>query len=874
MSRRFTTASPAETARAILDALFATRHPPDDRAPGLPAAHTLTPLQHDAVREAEATIRRYGGVLIADSVGMGKTYIGAALARAAHDAGRNTLVVAPTALRRQWNGALRYVRTAAAGSRPQPLRIVSHTDLSRDAVPEPDRPFARVIVDEAHAFRNPDTRRYAALARITRAADVVLLTATPVNNSLLDLYFLIRLFAGDGAFADLGTPDIGRLFRIACLAPDAPATPALAAVLRAITIRRTRADVGAPDLPDNARFPLRAAPHTVHYQPAREFLDWFAHAVHTIEALHLAPYRLDEYGLRRDRAGAAPLLRLLLAKRLESGTAAFRRSIADLATRLTEFLDALGRGLLRPPGQETHHDDGSQLLLEELLFEPLPAHLDVRRLAEDTRADLDRLRVIADRLESTTDPKAAALERLLFDQLDGQPVLVFTEFRDTATDLWRRFRARGGTGLIHGSEAWLGSGAASRNDVIRRFAPRANHAPTPPAHETIRVLFATDVLSEGLNLQDAAHVVSYDLPWNPVRLIQRVGRIDRLGSPHDTVHSHHFLPAAGLEPLLGLVERLRRKLAAIRTGLAASPATTRATDATPREDADPTGDTGETGAANTRSIVERLATGDPTLLDDIERLDAVSLDPTDGLRRLWKKLPPRPDSGRDSRPAGRAKTPLLATIRPDAAPAATTPAALVALEHRGHTLLLETHHDGHARPAGPAATALLEQALATGHTTPATCVGTGQIPETAESHEESHEEGTATDRHIRIATRAALHAASPPPTTTPRTARNHTTRKVLRHLRLAAATTPGGPDPDLCTRIDHITTTLAAGLRAGHEAALQHLLASPPWSTPTTTPAPTLCAHVESALHLAPPTPSPPITPTRPPRPIAIILIK
>jgi superfamily II DNA/RNA helicase len=165
----------------------------------------------------------------------------------------------------------------------------------------------------------------------------------------------------------------------------------------------------------------------------------------------------------------------------------------------------------------------------------------------------------------TSDPKVRLLRELLDEtRYRAHRVLVFTEFRDTAVMLWQALSPAGGVALIHGQDARLGNSRASRNAVVERFAPLANGLPPPKPRELVHTLIATDVLAEGLNLQDARTVVSYDVPWNPVRLAQRIGRIDRLGSPHAQVRACVFQPDQQLDALLGLVRRVRQKLRAIR----------------------------------------------------------------------------------------------------------------------------------------------------------------------------------------------------------------------------------------------------------------------------------------------------------------------
>ena len=197
----------------------------------------------------------------------------------------------------------------------------------------------------------------------------------------------------------------------------------------------------------------------------------------------------------------------------------------------------------------------------------LPNGVDARDLATRVRLDLETLGDFRSRVRSAVDAKFPALVELLSARPPPHRTVVFTEFRDTADHLWRALRHHFQVGLVTGADAYLGNNRASRMEVIHRFAPRANHRKQPGAQESVFVLIATDVLAEGLNLQDADAVVSFDLPWNPVRLIQRAGRIDRLGSGHDQVTIFNFIPDREFDELIGLVRRLRVKLRRLRSAV-------------------------------------------------------------------------------------------------------------------------------------------------------------------------------------------------------------------------------------------------------------------------------------------------------------------
>ncbi|HEX6694919.1 MAG TPA: DEAD/DEAH box helicase [Longimicrobiales bacterium] len=537
--------SPLEAAIRILCAIFP--HEGSALEDGDASSGALSEFQRRGVARAISTIERHGGVIIADAVGLGKTHMGLAIARhfIAHDT--PVVVVLPSALRRQWEVPLRRISGG--------VTVITHAALSRGRYRASlTGGQGLLLVDEAHAFRNPGTRRYGALARLAINRQVCLITATPVNNSLWDLYHLIRLFCTDDALTSVGVPDLKVAFGEAVA--EGSGSAGLRAVLRALVIRRTRRDVaheiGSGD--PRFRFPALRPPVTIPYDPAGD-------GRHDEILRGIADLRLDAFG-----TDASALIRFLLLKRLASSSTALVATVHDLVQLQRERLAALHEGLLLTPADARIASGPvvDQLTMRRLVCVPIPPYMDVERLEADMRRDLE---ILAD-IERLTkgiphDPKLGQLRRLLDGRLRGEKVLIFTEFRDTAEYLWRALLPRGGVGLIHGSDAFLGRGRAGRNAVVARFAPRANGGRRFPEREAVDILIATDVLAEGLNLQDCAHVVSYDLPWNPVRLIQRVGRIDRMGSPHAEVHSYNFVPDRALDAYLRLLRRLGIKLRAI-----------------------------------------------------------------------------------------------------------------------------------------------------------------------------------------------------------------------------------------------------------------------------------------------------------------------
>jgi len=493
----------------------------------------LLPHQADAVRRSRAVLRRFGGVLIADGVGLGKTYVALALAALERAGGGEAMAIVPASLVAEWD--------AAAAAVHVPIGIATHTSLARRAPRLPER-CSLLLVDEAHAFRNPLTRRYDTLARLGVGRRLALLTATPFNNSPADLVAILRLFAARDRFREFGVADFTR-----ALAETGHEAAALA--LGAVSVCRTRRLV-------EERFPeLRAMfPRRVLHPPRR--YDLAACYGGRLDDLLRSLEDLAGAGAAAERA--AQLMHLGLLRRLESSRAALRRSLLRQRTYLEEARRAAldGHPLSRrdfgracPRGDE----DDTQLVLWQMLGTT------GRRLDGAPEAAAASLERALDLTSAPDDPKVAALSDLLESRPRGARSIVFTEYRDTALHLLRTLRRRFRVMAVGGNDAWAGATRITRREALDAFAPGHRGGRALEAD----ILIATDVASEGLNLQDASLIVNYDLPWNPVRVMQRIGRIDRLGSPHEVSEVVHLVPAAGLDHVSTVLRTLRRKLAAM-----------------------------------------------------------------------------------------------------------------------------------------------------------------------------------------------------------------------------------------------------------------------------------------------------------------------
>ncbi len=517
-------------ARALLDGASVASVTPPATWPAW-----LAPHQIPAAKRLSAIISRYGGALLADDVGLGKSYVALAVALARQ---QPFVLVVPAVLVSQWRGLLdRFGVTDTS--------IVTHESLSVHAYrPSPSStvPYRLFVIDEAHRFRNPETNRYRALARLVVGSRVLLVTATPIHNRVADLLHLLRLFLRDHALAALGVPSLRNAAR-----READRSLAHAAVARVIVARsRERVQTAYDGGPVRMVFP-RSTTAALRAGPAPDGL--ISDLAAGVAAL-------------RAGGGAAPLLRLMLLRRLGSSLPAFRAALArhdaylDLAARAA----AEGRALTPREFQRCFPgaaESDIQLVLFPLLLEHTA---NGSTPFADDRKILARLRELLARAPAR-DPKVDALERLLTVRPSRAKTIVFTDAQPTARYLLQCLRHRRAA-AVFGHVGRFASGDVSRQEVLRAFAPRAQGGPQPVAALETDVLIATDLLSEGLNLQDAERVVHYDLPWSPARLAQRVGRIDRLGSSHASITTVTFLPPPALARALAIEERLATKVSA------------------------------------------------------------------------------------------------------------------------------------------------------------------------------------------------------------------------------------------------------------------------------------------------------------------------
>jgi superfamily II DNA or RNA helicase len=466
---------------------------------------TLRPHQRRAASRLLSLIQANRGALLAEPVGLGKTYTALAVARR----WSSRLVIAPASLREMWLEAIAATEVDA--------ELITHEALSRGQRPIPGAEV--VVIDEAHRLRSPGTRRYATVADLCSRIPVLLLTATPIHNRRDDLAAQLALFLGRAAWQ------------------QAPAE------LAAHVVRDTRAEVrGLPDLDGPHRLPIDCEDDC-------------------LDALLALPAPIPA----SDEGTAAALMTYTLVHQWASSQAALVASLKRRLGRTLALRSAVESGR-RPTRREltawSYADDAVQLAFAELVASPVgddePSPDTLWDALEQHASALSTL-LARLRSERNVDVHRVLALREVRSRHPDAKVIAFSQYAETVDFYFRALAREPGVAALTSHGARVAGGRITRREVLAHFTPGEASRASSRA-ERIELLLTTDLLSEGLNLQEASVVVHLDLPWNPARLDQRAGRVRRLGSRHDVVSVYAVSPPASSERLLRIETRLREKL--------------------------------------------------------------------------------------------------------------------------------------------------------------------------------------------------------------------------------------------------------------------------------------------------------------------------
>lgn len=611
---------------------------------------TLSQYQKDGYNSLVDIADRYSGAFLCDGVGLGKTYVGLMLIeRYVKQERKNVVLMVPAAARESvWETTIKkYMPEILDGFFT--FKIINHTDLLSETkaglIDQIANQAEIIIIDEAHHFRNRSSNRYRKFFEMMGTGNkkkLFMLTATPINNSFLDLQHLIELFTQreEGYFSEapLGIHSLTGHFKKmeAKLTSIADVDVSDASdvaddifhgdeLVNALVVQRSRAYVKkslSNEEGDKVQFSERQPPIVANYSLEESYGDLIDHFVKSFERkdksgkkklpiLALAVYspyedayyigdksKIDDMKSGRQQQ-VVNLIRQLLLKRFESSIEAFAETCIRIYVRLKKFMtDYQEYG--NPKQIERLFDKQEEIIAFAEKFiednissvdefeDDLPEYVweveenldvndfDIRAMLDDTILDLEVLAQFIEDImgfDSDNDDKIHELINILRndEHIQGRKVIVFSEYRATAKYIYRELEKAGFANIAEID----GQSKVSRHDLIKRFAPYYNGASSSEVDDEINILISTDVLSEGLNLQDASCLINYDLHWNPVRLMQRIGRVDRrrnveiedkLLKDHPEIKTDrekafywNFLPPSELDKLLELYKTVSNK---------------------------------------------------------------------------------------------------------------------------------------------------------------------------------------------------------------------------------------------------------------------------------------------------------------------------
>ncbi len=554
----------------------------------LPEGFMKLEYQQQAVRQAMKKLEEYNGVFLADVVGLGKTFITAQILQQVRG---KILVICPPLLREYWEQSLMDFRVPA---KVESLGKLEH--IIRKGV----EPWDYIVVDEAHRFRNDATQSYANLLDICHGKKVILVTATPLNNTIDDIFAQLKLFQVPKNSAIPGIPNLEKFFNVLRkkLRKHKKGEPEYKEAIREVSkeirekvlkyvmVRRTRNDVLSwfrKDIEQQGlSFPDMQDPQKIVYEYHGQIEDVFDQTMRLLSQFRYARYtpllyytgtkKMTEF-VKQQQRNVGGFMKGILVKRLESSFFAFKQSIRRFISSYERFIKMYHDGTVYISKKVNVYDllDNDDIDKLEKAVEEEKAQ---KYISEDFREsfltdlihDLETLREIWELWKDIDeDPK---LEKFIAElqtnrNLKKQHLVIFTESKETGDYLYENLsKVFPGEVMFYSSAGGRQSDvqgplghATSREVIMESFDPNAQKA-----SDKLRILIATDVLSEGINLHRSNVLINYDLPWNPTRVLQRAGRVNRLGTRHKEVYIFNFFPTTKSDKHLGLERNITNKI--------------------------------------------------------------------------------------------------------------------------------------------------------------------------------------------------------------------------------------------------------------------------------------------------------------------------
>lgn len=569
----------------------------------LPEGFLKLDYQEQAVRQAMKKLEEYNGVFLADVVGLGKTFITATLLQQVRG---KILVICPPVLKEYWEQSLMEFRVPAKVESLGKLELIIRKGLER---------WDYIVVDEAHRFRNEATQSYADLLDICRGKKVILVTATPLNNTIDDIFAQLKLFQAPKNSGIPGIINLEKFFsrlksklnkakpnkyldengnRYTLPEEEAEYRAAIhnisqeirEKVLKPVMVRRTRKDVlnyFKKDIEQQGLFfPEMDDPQKIIYEYKGDLENIFQSTIRSLAEFRYARYtpllyysgnkRLTEFEKQQQR-NVGGFMKGILVKRLESSFYAFKQSVQRFIQSYKRFIDMYEDGTIYISKKVNVYDllDNDNFeKLEKAVEEEMAQKYESKDFRKDFLIDLQHDLKVLEQIWALwkhveEDPKLSKfiLELKKHKTLKKKQLIVFTESRETGDYLYENlidefpgqvmfYSSEGGR---HVNKQLTSKSAIARDIILDNFDPNSKN----PAKD-LRILITTDVLAEGINLHRSNILINYDLPWNPTRVLQRAGRVNRLGTKHSNIYIFNFFPTTQSDAHLGLELNITNKI--------------------------------------------------------------------------------------------------------------------------------------------------------------------------------------------------------------------------------------------------------------------------------------------------------------------------
>lgn len=554
----------------------------------LPEGFLKLDYQEQAVRQAMKKLEEFNGVFLADVVGLGKTFIAAQLLQQLRG---KILVICPPVLKEYWEQSLMDFRVPAKVESLGKLEHIIRKGIDR---------WDYIVVDEAHRFRNEATQSYADLLDICRGKKVILVTATPLNNTIDDIFAQLKLFQAPKNSNIPGIINLEKFFnglrkKLKKFEKHDPEYQEMIRevskeirekVLKHVMVRRTRNDVVnffKKDIQQQGlAFPEMGDPQKIIYEYEGELERIFKSTIQSLAEFRYARYipllyytgnkGLTEFEKQQQR-NVGGFMKGILVKRLESSFYAFKQSVQRFIKSYERFINMYNDGIVYISKKVNVYDlldnddfDKLEKAVEEEKAQKYESKDFRKDFLTDLQHDLEVLKQVWTLWKNVDeDPKLSTFIQELkkHERLKKKQLVVFTESKETGDYLYEHlidqfpgqvmfYSSEGGR---HTDKQLTSKHTIARDIILDNFDPNSK---TPS--KDLRILIATDILAEGINLHRSNILINYDLPWNPTRVLQRAGRVNRLGTKHSNVYIFNFFPTTHSDEHLGLELNITNKI--------------------------------------------------------------------------------------------------------------------------------------------------------------------------------------------------------------------------------------------------------------------------------------------------------------------------